>query len=98
VGAKRAARGSPAKRAPSFARRWWRQSRIRLPWLQWAPGGWEAYIQSDDALDAVLAALVARAAALGFTILPSDADIGLARTEGWIHLPNSDSLPALLGD
>ena len=35
------------------------------PWLEWAPGAWEACVASDDALDAVLCALIARAAARG---------------------------------
>jgi len=40
---------------------------------------------SDDALDAVLCALVARSAAVGRT--RGATDIAVARREGWIHLP-----------
>jgi predicted nuclease with RNAse H fold len=39
----------------------------QAPWLGWEPGAREACVSSDDALDAVLCALVARAAALGLT-------------------------------
>lgn len=47
-----------------------------------------ACIQFDDCLDAVVCALLARAAELGQTELPiSDEDRRLARLEGWIHLP-----------
>jgi predicted nuclease with RNAse H fold len=67
------------------------------PWLDWADGTWEACVRSDDALDAVLAALIARAAALGLTALPQNGDLEKARSEGWIHLPQKDSLPALCG-
>jgi predicted nuclease with RNAse H fold len=41
--------------------------------------------RSDHALDAVIAALLARAAALGLTTPPDD--LATARTEGWIALP-----------
>jgi hypothetical protein len=57
----------------------------------------EACIQFDDCLDAVVCALVARAAELEFTELPSGDDARkLARLEGWIHLPpNGHSLRAM---
>ncbi len=46
--------------------------------------------RSDDALDAVVAALTARAAALGLTTAPADAQVrDLARREGWIALPEA---------
>jgi hypothetical protein len=41
----------------------------------------------DDCFDAFVCALVARAAALGQTQGPCDAESGLAAVEGWIHLP-----------
>ena len=52
--------------------------------------------KSDDILDALVAALVARTAARGRCepILPEDC--GLAKTEGWIALPHSDSLEKLV--
>jgi predicted nuclease with RNAse H fold len=42
---------------------------------------------SDDALDAVIAALTARASALLMTTAPPPEHIGTARREGWIALP-----------
>lgn len=57
----------------------------------------DACIQFDDCLDAVVCALLARAAELGLTELPSgDEARKLARLEGWIHLPpEGHSLRAL---
>ena len=50
---------------------------------------------SDDAFDALICALVARAAALGLTTPPcSGNQTDRARVEGWIHLPTSD-IPGL---
>jgi predicted nuclease with RNAse H fold len=68
----------------------------RVGWLSWAEGSRSACVESDDALDAVLAALIARAAALGLTILPPAEDVEPAHSEGWIHLPQKDSLAALM--
>lgn len=47
-------------------------------------------VGSDHALDAVIAALTARAAALGLATLPGDAELGAAREEGWIALPTAE--------
>ncbi|UQB74449.1 DUF429 domain-containing protein [Rhodococcus ruber] len=44
-------------------------------------------VDSDDAFDAVVAGLVARAAALGRTVRPDAAQHPVAVREGWIHLP-----------
>jgi predicted nuclease with RNAse H fold len=52
---------------------------------------------SDDALDAVVAALVARAAALGLCEGPPAALAAVASREGWIHLPDGDALDRLAG-
>lgn len=50
---------------------------------------------SDDALDAVLAAMTARAAAVGLTeSIPPEALLA-AETEGWIALPRMDTLSEL---
>ena len=68
------------------------------PWLAWESGAREACIESDDSLDAMLCALVARAAALGLTEAPPPEHRDLARVEGWIHLPRKGSLGALLRD
>ena len=70
----------------------------RAPWLAWEPGAREACVESDDALDAVLCALVARAAALGLTEPPPPEHRDLARVEGWIHLPRKGRLGQLLTD
>ena len=51
--------------------------------------------RADDAFDALVAALVARAATLGLTDLPPRALRGLAAKEGWIHLPLRGSLPLI---
>jgi len=68
------------------------------PWLAWEPGGREACVDSDDALDAVLCALLARAAALGLTEPAPTEDLERVRAEGWIHLPRKGSLGELLDD
>ncbi len=44
-------------------------------------------MHSDDAFDAVVAACIARAAAIGKTRLPTTAQRASAVREGWIHLP-----------
>lgn len=66
-----------------------------LPDLDWF--GHDAVCsQSDDALDAVVCALIARAVHLGLTAGPPDHLSTRATTEGWIHLPSSrDSLAKL---
>ena len=52
--------------------------------------------ESDDMLDGLVAALVARAVAVkGCEPIP-DADRDLAKKEGWIALPHSDSLGKLV--
>jgi len=68
------------------------------PWLAWDPGAREACADSDDCLDAVLCALIARAAALGLTEQPPAEALDLARVEGWIHLPGPGSLAELARD
>lgn len=51
---------------------------------------------SDHALDALVCALVTRAAALGLTRpVPPDEDAARIAREGWIHLPLPDSLGRL---
>ncbi|MBK1783929.1 DUF429 domain-containing protein [Prauserella cavernicola] len=56
------------------------------PWLDLADAG-ELCLRQDHVLDAVIAALLARAAALGHTLGPTPAEAEAARTEGWIALP-----------
>jgi hypothetical protein len=52
--------------------------------------------REDDYLDALVCALVARAAELGLTHRPDPAQRELALVEGWIHIP-SEPLAALTG-
>lgn len=64
------------------------------PWLRL--GEYEHLCRRrDDALDAVVAALTARAAALGLTTAPDADEVAPARREGWIAVPTVD-LDALL--
>ena len=70
--------------------------RSKAPWLDL--GVSEAAIRgSDDVFDAVVAACIARSAAVGRTHLPDADDVALARREGWIHLP-SGGLEGLAAD
>jgi Protein of unknown function (DUF429) len=48
-----------------------------------------------DRLDALVAALVARAALEGMTLESPEEEKARAMAEGWIHLPEADCLPAL---
>jgi hypothetical protein len=65
-----------------------------LPGLDW--GGVDTAARtSDHVLDAVVCALIARAARLGCTTGPAPEVAAQARTEGWIHLPTC-SLEELL--
>jgi predicted nuclease with RNAse H fold len=58
------------------------------PWLDLA--GYETECRSSDhALDAVVAALTARAAAQGLVTVPGIDQLDAARSEGWIALPTS---------
>lgn len=52
----------------------------------------DAYAITDHALDSLIAALTARAAALGNTEAATGADRAAARVEGWIHLPKNEGL------
>ena len=45
------------------------------------------YCDNDHALDSLLAAITARMAKLGSTIVPDAPQLVAARVEGWIHLP-----------
>jgi predicted nuclease with RNAse H fold len=68
------------------------------PWLRLEPEQRDLCVLTDDALDAVLCALVARAAERGLTFLPeTERQVDLAPLEGWIHLPQRGSLSALNG-
>lgn len=59
-----------------------------LPTLRFAPGAEQRCRASHDAFDALVSALVARAAACGLTTPPQgEEQQRRAQTEGWIHLP-----------
>ncbi len=59
----------------------------------------DACVASDDCLDALLCALIARAADRNRTIEPkTEEQVRLAPIEGWIHLPEPDSLSALCAE
>ncbi|WP_197718378.1 DUF429 domain-containing protein [Gordonia insulae] len=59
----------------------------RAPWLD-LTGHRELLVADDNAFDAVITALIARAAVLGKTALPGRADRSVAAREGWIHVPD----------
>lgn len=59
----------------------------RLPWFDWN-GHDAACIASDDVLDAVLAAVVARESSGGRTERPAVQERDFALQEGWIHVPS----------
>ncbi|MDE0260274.1 MAG: DUF429 domain-containing protein [Gammaproteobacteria bacterium] len=61
-------------------------------WLTLSEQGWDRCTASDDVLDALVAALVARAAALGRCEPIPTEDHELAQEEGWIALPRTGSL------
>jgi predicted nuclease with RNAse H fold len=61
--------------------------RSNAPWLELGAAA-DVCVDSDDALDAMIASLVARAAATGRTIEPApEHDRTVIAREGWIHLP-----------
>jgi hypothetical protein len=61
-------------------------------WLDLGSEGASSIAASDHLLDALVSALVARAAAVGLTLpVPEDAH-GVAAIEGWIHLPGRQPL------
>jgi predicted nuclease with RNAse H fold len=66
------------------------------PWLTLSGDVRTACLDTDHTFDALIAALVARAAATGRTVRPSAGERGVVGREGWIHLPVSDSLARLL--
>lgn len=58
-----------------------------IPWLDWN-GHQELCVADDNAIDAVLAALVAREAFCGFCEPPPESARNQVRQEGWIWVPN----------
>ena len=70
------------------------QLQAALPTLDWGAHA-DTCRSSDDALDAVVCAILARAAQLGLTSGPPIGLAARAATEGWIHLPAPDALERL---
>lgn len=64
-------------------------------WLALSDEDRQACIDFDDCLDALICALVARAAERTKTIDPPDALVDEAAVEGWIHLPQPGCLSEL---
>lgn len=62
------------------------QLSARLPWLDWA-GHRDACVDDDNALDAVISALVTRDVDRGLATSPPPELADLAAEEGWIWLP-----------
>lgn len=65
-------------------------------WLTMSPDQFRRCIADDNAFDALVAALVARAAAIGETIKIPKKHLEVARREGWIALPTEGSLDRLV--
>jgi hypothetical protein len=61
-------------------------------WLRLSATQWELCVLGDDAFDAVIAAIAARAAAVGLCDPVPEEKLPLAKVEGWIALPLRDSL------
>jgi hypothetical protein len=66
------------------------------PWLSVSEADRDRCVEFDDCLDALICALVARAAERGKTIAPPQELAEEASVEGWIHLPQAGSLLDLL--
>ena len=65
-------------------------------WLTLRPEQVEHCVADDNAFDALIAALVARAATVNEVLdIPSD-QMATARREGWIALPKDGSLERLV--
>jgi predicted nuclease with RNAse H fold len=73
----------------------WERLETRVPWLSVSAEHRDLIRRSDDALDAVVAAIVARAAQLGALEPIPAVDRDAARVEGWIAIPTAGSLAAL---
>jgi hypothetical protein len=74
----------------------WHELEERAPWLRFAEDNHkQLLLEKDDALDALVAALIARAAKLGLTVAPTGEEMERAQTEGWIHVPVEGSLERL---
>jgi predicted nuclease with RNAse H fold len=79
-------RGYKQPRGPAALPKLASELRAAAPWLELGPHG-QLCRTSHDALDAVIAALTARAAALNLTLQPDPELQPAASREGWIALP-----------
>ena len=84
--------GYKAKKGETTRERLLEQLLVEARWLHPSDDQRTALLANDNALDALLCALIARAAALGLADECPDELKATARTEGWIHLPRADSL------
>lgn len=65
-----------------------RDLRAAAPWLE--VSGHEALLtESHDAFDSLVAALATLAVVVGHASAPTQMQLDLARTEGWVHLPTA---------
>lgn len=71
---------------------------VTKPWLDWPVDAKQACEKSDDALDAIVAALVARAAATNQIEPVPQKHMAVAKREGWIALPRDGALASLAAD
>jgi len=69
----------------------------QAPWLVMQPEHAAACVDSDDCLDALICALVARATEMDCSEPVPGEYLSEAMSEGWIHLPVADALQRLLG-
>jgi hypothetical protein len=69
----------------------------QAPWLEIDEDAREEVVRVGHCFDALVAALVARAAALSMTDRPPPESAEIAAIEGWIHLPFHDALGRLRG-
>jgi hypothetical protein len=67
-------------------------------WLRAGENHRRTLVASDDALDALIASLNARAARLGLTLSPEPDEHRDAVREGWIAIPEKGSFERLIGD
>jgi predicted nuclease with RNAse H fold len=67
-------------------------------WLRAGDDQRQTLVASDDALDALIASLNARAAKLGLTLSPEPDEHRDAGREGWIAIPEKGSLERLIRD
>jgi len=92
----RAGRGTVCEVYPAASRSAWGLTRVRdltellsrLP-LAVAPAE-RAQLNNEHIFDALVAALTARAVAVGVTAPPPPGQADLAAEDGWIHVPSPD--------